>query len=74
MSQAAEVRMPPIGADVHLAAYCNGCGRTLGRWNFVWDGEPRKFSSHICSGQPQNVVYQMQWLEVGDGGSVSGSG
>lgn len=66
MSTPTETRMPPIGADVHLEAYCCGCGRQLGRWRFEWDGQPRTFSSHICGGDAQNVAYRMEWLEVGE--------
>jgi hypothetical protein len=58
--------MPPIGAEVKLWAYCRGCGSNLGYWHFVWEGEARKFTSHICSGHTQDVVVQMEWLEIGE--------
>lgn len=63
---ATETRMPPVGADVVLEAYCRGCGRQLGRWRFEWDGKPRTFSGHVCSGRTQDVAVVMEWLEIGE--------
>lgn len=63
---ATEMRMPPIGADVCLRAYCRACFRELGYWRFEWDGEPHTFTGHICGGNTQDVAYEMTWMEIGE--------
>jgi hypothetical protein len=66
VSTPTETRLPPVGVDVMLWAACRGCGRKLGYWHFVWDGEPRTFTGHICSGKTQDVAVVMEWLEIGE--------
>ena len=57
-----KTRLPQVGDDVTLAAWCQGCGAALGRWRFVWDGEPRDLKSHTCVGSEQGILVQMDWL------------
>lgn len=61
-----KVRMPKPGAVVRAWAYCRGCGSELGYWHFVWDDEPRTFTSHVCPGHADDTVFELQWREAGE--------